>query len=175
MRIAGWFLLAFGIGFIGASCGGSNGSTPEAASEATDAPATTEELVTTTQPVDSTGFAEEVLPIIEFTCARCHTGQGPGTPHLRLDTVADAIENSDLIVEAVGLGIMPPWHADPLHGKYLDQRFLTETEKQILITWAENGAELGDPAERPTPPTFVDEGGLPSRGRWQSRAPGFHR
>jgi len=136
MRIGQWFLIVLGLAVVGAGCGGNDGSSDDAAPAAPNAPATTEEQVTTTRFVDSSGFAEEVLPIIEFTCARCHTGGGPGTPHLRLETVADAIENSDLIVEAVGLGAMPPWPSSNLSVAFKNDWSLTATERDALIAWA---------------------------------------
>ena len=34
-------------------------------------------------------FKEEVLPIIQNSCASCHTDRGPGVPHAKLDSVGD--------------------------------------------------------------------------------------
>ncbi len=142
-----WTPMAFfvaGIALALSACGDGAGSsdTPSAAS------ATTEEATTTVAdaPSDSTGFAVDVLPIIENTCARCHTGKGPGTPHLRLDTVADAIENSNLIVEAVGLGAMPPWPASNLSVAFKDDWSLTDAERDALIAWARRPLTDLDPA-----------------------------
>ena len=137
--------LVVAIAVVIAACGGGEEATAPAASNAsttsaaaTSAPTTSsgETPETTAALVDSTGFASDVLPIIENTCARCHTGDGPGTPHLRLDTVGDAIENSEAIVEAVGLGFMPPWPASALSVAFEQDWSLTEEEQEALVAWA---------------------------------------
>jgi len=136
--------LAVVVAVVVAACGdsGSGSDVPAAGS------ATTEDVATTIAvgPADSTGFATHVLPIIENTCARCHTGNGPGTPHLRLDTIGDAIENSDLIVEAVGLGAMPPWPASNLSVAFKNDWSLTDAERDAIVEWARRPLTDLDPA-----------------------------
>src|SRR5215218_5945478 len=51
---------------------------------------------------------------------------------------------------------MPPWHADPKHGKFANDRSLTSEQKDILARWANGGAPEGDPNDLPPAPKFVD-------------------
>src|SRR6188472_4795432 len=51
---------------------------------------------------------------------------------------------------------MPPWHADPAHGKFRNDRSLTATDRDTLIKWANGGAPEGDPKDLPPLPPFVD-------------------
>ena len=44
---------------------------------------------------------------------------------------------------------MPPWHADPKHGKFANDRSLTAAERETLLRWANNGAPEGDPKDLP--------------------------
>ena len=59
-------------------------------------------------------------------------------------------------VEVVNEGRMPPWHANPAHGKFANDASLTPEEKQQLNTWVDNGAPQGDLADLPEPREFVD-------------------
>ena len=60
------------------------------------------------------------------------------------------------IRDKVGEGIMPPWHADTAHGKFVNDRSLTEEEKTVLVRWANNGAPKGDPKDMPPAPQYPD-------------------
>ena len=84
----------------------------------------------------ATGFSTAVLPIIEGSCARCHTGDGPGTPHLRMDTVGDVVENTKFIVEVLSTNFMPPWPASEESVLFADNWNLSDAERQALLDWA---------------------------------------
>ncbi len=50
---------------------------------------------------------------------------------------------------------MPPWHADPAHGEFLNDRRLSEKDKDTILKWVNDGALEGNP---PTPqPTYATE------------------
>jgi hypothetical protein len=51
---------------------------------------------------------------------------------------------------------MPPWHANPTHGEFLNDSRLSEQEKRLIATWVENGCPEGDPADLPAPQSFVE-------------------
>ena len=42
---------------------------------------------------------------------------------------------------------MPPWHADPLIGKYSNDRSLTVEETKTLVHWIEAGSPRGEGAD----------------------------
>ena len=51
---------------------------------------------------------------------------------------------------------MPPWFADPAHGRFLNDRALSTAEIDTLIAWVDGGALEGDPQEAPQPLKFAD-------------------
>jgi hypothetical protein len=44
---------------------------------------------------------------------------------------------------------MPPWFADPDHGKFLNDRHLSDSEIATLAGWADSGSVAGDPHDAP--------------------------
>src|SRR5687767_4996288 len=65
-------------------------------------------------------FSKDVAPILYRSCATCHR-PGEIAP-MSLLTYADARPWAKSIRDEVGDGTMPPWHADPKHGKFANDR-----------------------------------------------------
>ncbi len=42
---------------------------------------------------------------------------------------------------------MPPWHADPKHGRFQNERRLSIEEKRLIRDWVAAGAPEGDPKD----------------------------
>ena len=99
-------------------------------------------------------FTRDVAPILYKNCVSCHR-PGEIAP-MSLLTYEDAKPHAKAIRDEVGDGHMPPWHADPKHGKFANDRRLSPDEKATLLRWANNGAPEGNPKDLPTAPTFVD-------------------
>ena len=51
---------------------------------------------------------------------------------------------------------MPPWHADPRHGKFANDRRLTDLERAKLLAWVAQDCPLGDPKDLPPPKEFPE-------------------
>jgi hypothetical protein len=51
---------------------------------------------------------------------------------------------------------MPPWHADPSHGQFLNDRSLKAADRDALLKWANSGAPEGNPADLPKLPSFTE-------------------
>ena len=75
---------------------------------------------------------------------------------MSLLTYRDARPWAKSIATRVSLGTMPPWHADPAHGQFANDRRLTDAEKETIVTWANAGAPEGNPADLPALPTYAD-------------------
>lgn len=92
-------------------------------------------------------YSRDVAPLLERRCVSCHRpGQiGP----FSLTTYRGAASRAGAIVEAVESDRMPPWHADPRYGKFANDIRLTDSEKKVLIGWAESGCAEGDSADAP--------------------------
>ncbi len=52
---------------------------------------------------------------------------------------------------------MPPWHADPRFGHFLNKREITNDERDTLLAWIRQDCPLGEKADLPPPATFPDE------------------
>lgn len=104
----------------------------------------------------SVTFFRDVAPIVWRHCAVCHRPGQPGPmPLLRCEDVSGW---AAAIAEVTAAGRMPPWFASPRHGRFANERRLTETEKRTLALFAVGGARPGDPKDAPAEPTFTAGG-----------------
>ena len=106
------------------------------------------------QSSDTPTFSRDVAPILYRNCVSCHR-PGEIAP-MSLLTYSQARPYARSIRERVELGMMPPWHADAAPGTFLNERRLSATEKQILSSWANNGAPEGNPKDMPPIPAFTE-------------------
>ena len=97
-------------------------------------------------------FAKDVAPILMKNCASCHR-PGEIAP-MSLLTYEEARPWARAIRDAVVDGMMPPWHADAPHGTFLNERSLTDAEKETITRWANGGAPRGNEADMPPVPDF---------------------
>ncbi|HEY7334583.1 MAG TPA: cytochrome c [Bryobacteraceae bacterium] len=97
-------------------------------------------------------FHKDIEPILQNRCQTCHR---PGEPApMPLLTYEQTRPWARAIRAAVLTGKMPPWHADPHFGKFLNDLSMTGAEKEKLIAWIDAGAVEGDPADSPRPRVF---------------------
>jgi hypothetical protein len=59
------------------------------------------------------------------------------------------------IREAVLSKKMPPWFADPAHGKWVNDRTLSKEEIDTLVAWADSGAAEGKPEDAPAAKQWI--------------------
>lgn len=89
----------------------------------------------------SISYAEEIAPLLREKCVSCHREGGIG-PWAMTDY--DMVRGFSLMMrEVVRTKRMPPWHADPLHGAYSNDRSLTSEQASLLVHWIEAGAPRG--------------------------------
>jgi mono/diheme cytochrome c family protein len=98
-------------------------------------------------------FYHDVLPIIEQHCQSCHRpGEIAPMPFI---TYRDTRPWAKAIREAVLTRKMPPWFADPAHGRFANDRSLTPAEIATLVSWVDAGAPEGNRQARHTPKQWV--------------------
>ena len=100
-------------------------------------------------------FAKDVAPIFYKNCTNCHR-PGEIAP-MSLLTYKDARPWAKSIATRVSIGAMPPWHADPAHGQFVNDRRISEADKATIVAWANGGAPEGNPADLPQAPTYASE------------------
>ena len=99
-------------------------------------------------------FTKDVAPIFFSKCAACHR-PGEIAP-MSLLTYKDARPWARSIKEKVVNRDMPPWHADPQHGAFKNDRRLSDKEMATIVAWVDGGAPEGNPKDLPPTPRFTD-------------------
>jgi len=110
------------------------------------------------KPADSSApvptFTKDAAPILYKNCVTCHRPGEIGP--MPLLTWEDARPYAQAILEEVGAGHMPPWHAEAPDGTFSNERRLSAADKATLLAWAGGGAPKGDPKDMPPMPSFAD-------------------
>ena len=104
---------------------------------------------------DTVTFNKDVMPILQRQCQECHRPQQIAP--MSFLSFEETRPWAQSIREAVIRGAMPPWHADPAHGEFANDRRLSPEEVQTLVSWVDGGAKRGDPNDQPAPVHFADE------------------
>lgn len=99
-------------------------------------------------------FTKDVSRILQNRCQECHrAGQiGP----MPLMTYSDVSSWAKMIKEVVSEDRMPPWHADPKHGKFKNDRRLSPDERAKLLAWIEAGCPEGKAGDMPAARKFAE-------------------
>ena len=104
-------------------------------------------------------YSRDIAPLLQQHCVECHRA-GEIAPFALMDF--DEVAGwAAMMVEVTRENRMPPWHADPKHGKFSNARRLNDREKQLLVDWVAAGTPEGDRAEQPKPREFVSGWQLP--------------
>jgi peroxiredoxin len=107
-----------------------------------------------TPPTGEITYTKHVAALLHHNCVRCHRA-GEVAP-FSLETYADAAAWAETIREVIDDGRMPPWHANPQHGKFWNDARLADEDKRLIFAWVENGCPQGDAAELPKLPPFPE-------------------
>lgn len=97
-------------------------------------------------------FNEHIAPIIYTNCTPCHrTGEsGP----FSFTNYAEVKRKAKTIKRVTQSGFMPPWPADPSYRHFINEKYLTEKEKELIATWVDEGAIEGDNNKKTELPNF---------------------
>src|SRR5882724_5520035 len=99
-------------------------------------------------------FYKDVLPVLQKNCQSCHR-PGEAAP-MSLLTYESTRPWAKAIKNAVAAKKMPPWFADPSHGKFANDRTLSTVDLNTLVSWVDNGATAGNAKDAPKPVAFTD-------------------
>jgi hypothetical protein len=114
-----------------------------------------------TQPTDASGpppknvtFSKDVAPIFFNECVQCHRPNDLAP--MSLLSYKDARPWARSIKEKVLKREMPPWHADPQHGVFSNDRRLTQRQIDTIVAWVDQGAREGNPKDLPPTPEMAE-------------------
>jgi hypothetical protein len=101
-------------------------------------------------------FTRDVLPILQKNCQSCHRpGQiGP----FSLLSYESTRPWARSIKTKVAARQMPPWFADPAHGTWANDRSLSQTQIDTIVTWVDAGAPQGEAKDAPAPIDWAPDG-----------------
>ena len=110
-------------------------------------------------PTSPVTYSNQIARIMQDRCVECHR-PGEIAPFSLLE-YDEVVGWAEMIAEVVDQSRMPPWHADPAHGKFENDRRLSHEEKELIFEWVRRGAPEGDPKDLPPPRTFIAGSQLP--------------
>jgi len=120
----------------------------------------------TSDPAKPVTFAKDVAPILQAKCQSCHE---PGSiAPMSLRTFKEARPWAKSIKARVAARQMPPWHIDRGVGvqKFKNDMSLTDEQINTIVSWVDQGALQGDPADfKPKP--------VASGQMWQGERDGY--
>lgn len=99
-------------------------------------------------------FNRDIAPILNRRCVECHRAGEIGP--FALTDYNEVVGWSQMMLEVIDQGRMPPWHADPAHGKFVGERHIPASEREVLAAWVDQGMPAGDPADLPPQPRWVE-------------------
>lgn len=92
-------------------------------------------------------FNKDVAPILQAHCVVCHRPNDIAP--MSLVTYRDARPWAAAIREAVVQRAMPPWHADPHTGEYINDPRLSDHDIATIEAWVKGGAKEGSAEDLP--------------------------
>ncbi|MBI2823110.1 MAG: redoxin domain-containing protein [Planctomycetia bacterium] len=98
-------------------------------------------------------YSNQIARILQDRCQVCHRA-GEVAP-FAMDSYDEIVGWGEMIREVVDQGRMPPWYANPAHGKFANDARLSDEEKQQIVAWVENGCPEGDRSQLPPPRQFA--------------------
>jgi len=100
-------------------------------------------------------FNKHVAPILFKNCTQCHRA-GEIAP-MSLMSYKESRPWARSIKEKVVTRVMPPWHADPKHGEFINDARLSEEEVNTIAAWVDQGAKEGNPKDLPPAPKYSND------------------
>jgi hypothetical protein len=104
-------------------------------------------------------YSNQIARLMNKHCVECHRS-GEIAP-FALTGYDEVVGWAGMLAEVVREQRMPPWHANPQHGDFENERLMTDEEKELIYEWVRQGAPEGDPADHPELPEFVTGWRLP--------------
>jgi hypothetical protein len=87
-------------------------------------------------------YYKDVAPILQKNCIVCHRPNDIAP--MSLMTYEEVLPFARMIRENVVQRKMPPWHADPAFGDFVNDARLTDEEIATIDAWVKNGSKPGE-------------------------------
>ncbi len=103
--------------------------------------------------LDPVVYSTDIHPILERSCASCHTPEQAGSSGVVLASAGQAGEFATAIELYTTAQLMPPWPASHLSIDFADDVSLTQKEIATIARWVSDGAVLDVDPATPIEPT----------------------
>ncbi|MBI1899925.1 MAG: redoxin domain-containing protein [Planctomycetia bacterium] len=110
-------------------------------------------------PSGDVTYSNQVARVLNKHCVLCH--RPDQIAPFALTSYDEVAPWAETIREVIDQNRMPPWHANPKHGKFYNDARMTDEEKRLVLTWIENGLPAGDQRDLPQPPQFAEGWRIP--------------
>lgn len=115
-------------------------------------------------PAGRVTFNKDVLPIFQKNCQACHRPGGANftgmVAPMSLLTYEETRPWAKSIAVQVSSRAMPPWFASSeFHGRFSNERTLTDAEIATVVKWVQSGVPRGNPEDAPEPLVFSNTDG----------------
>jgi hypothetical protein len=97
-------------------------------------------------------YTKNVAPILNNRCVECHRA-GEAAP-MAFTSYKEVRPWAKAIKGAILAKKMPPWLADPAHGKWSNERKLTDEEVATITKWIDDGSPEGNAKDLLPAPKF---------------------
>ena len=116
-------------------------------------------LIGKVKPIDRNAntavtYSNQIARLLQKRCVECHR-EGQAAP-FALTNYSEVAGWAESLLEMVELRRMPPWHANPAHGKFSNDARLSDAEIKTLRDWVGAGCPEGDSNQLPPPATYAD-------------------
>ncbi len=99
-------------------------------------------------------YSNQIARIFQDHCLECHRPGRIGP--FEMTSYDEVVGWGEMIREVVEEKRMPPWHANPQHGEFINDMSLSGKDKELIVAWVEAGCPEGDPADLPAPKEFFE-------------------
>ncbi len=105
---------------------------------------------------DKVTFTKDISSIVYNKCTSCHRSGESGP--INLTSYEEVASLGSMVEHVTQSNYMPPWPPDPSYTPHslLDERFLTDDEKNLISEWVEQGMIEGDPELEAAMPAFPE-------------------
>lgn len=104
-------------------------------------------------------WANQVSRIVAANCLQCHRAGEIGP--FSMEQYDEVVGWADMMMETISEKRMPPWHADPDVGDFLNERTMSQSDIDTLEKWIDQGMPFGDREQLPATPPSVAGWNLP--------------
>ena len=104
-------------------------------------------------------WANQVSRIVAKNCLQCHRANEIGP--FSMEQYDEVVGWADMMMETIHQKRMPPWHADPNVGEFLNERTMSQSDIETLEQWIDQGMPFGDREQLPTTSAAIAGWNLP--------------